>query len=358
MNKLKLILLCLTSVLFVFSMGKVNVHAKGISKQSIAPILNMQHDIISNGQLKSTINSAEATTYKIIKDKALKIDQSKPRISALNSNLVINKDSVLTNETPNELYFFSPQSNKALFSRMLSDNINYRLQLYVVDWNEGVAYPTDLIKKPGELLYFSNLPAGDYALQVRSEGSVGNQYTIQLNVANPANLTTILADSGNLAYIVASYDDGSVYVNGEFAFNLSGNNLEWKREFNLSLPGGYSTRTHNLSDIKVAGVSSPVYYASSYGSSPKALLIYLDKGTLFTYHESQYQSGTPPYYYSSFVDTLGKKTPRRLDEDDNNYGSHILAFDLNTGKSIDFFSTLNFYYAAGIEKLPSITILR
>ncbi|KYD24995.1 hypothetical protein B4110_3810 [Parageobacillus toebii] len=86
-------------------------------------------------------------------------------------------------------------------------------------------------------------------------------------------------------------------------------------------------------------------------------MVYLDVGTLFTYHESQYQSGPDPYYYSSFVDTLGKETPRRLEADDFNYGDHILIVDLKTGKSIDFFSVLNFYYASKVEPLPSIKYL-
>ncbi len=56
-------------------------------------------------------------------------------------------------------------------------------------------------------------------------------------------------------------------------------------------------------------------------------MVYLDEGTLFIYHESQYQSGPDSYYYSSFVDTLGKKTPRRLEADDYNYGNLILIVD-------------------------------
>ncbi|TCL48001.1 hypothetical protein EDD69_1106 [Thermolongibacillus altinsuensis] len=114
---------------------------------------------------------------------------------------------------------------------------------------------------------------------------------------------------------------------------------------------------HSLSDIKISAVSEPITYSSSYASSDFAIMVYLDVGTLFTYHESQYQSDPTPYYYSSFVDTLGKETPRRLEADDFNYGDHILIVDLTTGKSIDFLSVLNFYYASGVEPLPSIDYL-
>ncbi|GAB7387165.1 hypothetical protein BSNK01_10010 [Bacillaceae bacterium] len=50
-------------------------------------------------------------------------------------------------------------------------------------------------------------------------------------------------------------------------------------------------------------------------------------------------------------------TPRRLEADDYNDGEHILIVDLTTGKPIDFFSVLNFYYASGVEPLPSINYL-
>ncbi|EPX60302.1 hypothetical protein D187_002388 [Cystobacter fuscus DSM 2262] len=40
-----------------------------------------------------------------------------------------------------------------------------------------------------------------------------------------------------------------------------------------------------------------------------------------------------------------------------NWGDQILIYDLNTGKPIDFFSVLNFYYASGVEAVPTITWL-
>ncbi|SFR26381.1 hypothetical protein [Paenibacillus sp. cl130] len=103
-------------------------------------------------------------------------------------------------------------------------------------------------------------------------------------------------------------------------------NLEWSREFNFS----------------------------NYASSDNAVLIVLNADTLFTYFESAYSSGNPPYHSSSFVDTSAEL--RRdawilliwLRDPD------ILVYDLDTKKVIDFVSNLNYNYAKGIEPQPTV----
>ncbi|MFK4341311.1 MULTISPECIES: hypothetical protein [unclassified Paenibacillus] len=95
-------------------------------------------------------------------------------------------------------------------------------------------------------------------------------------------------------------------------------------------------------------------YTSNYASSDNAVLIVLNEGTLFTYFESAYSSGNPPYHSSSFVDTNGRTTPRRLDFIDMAGDPDILVYDLDKKKVIDFASSLNYYYAKGIEPHPTV----
>lgn len=142
----------------------------------------------------------------------------------------------------------------------------------------------------------------------------------------------------------------SYLIDGKYVLNTNESNphLDWERNYYFSSGGGYSQRKHSISNVKVKSISRPVSYTSSYASSDNAIMIYLNPGTSFTYHESQYQSGTNPYYHSSFIDILGKNTPRKIDSDDFNYGDHILILNLNTGQPIDFYSVLNFYYGAGV----------
>ncbi|MNP63049.1 hypothetical protein D3C76_1583960 [compost metagenome] len=76
------------------------------------------------------------------------------------------------------------------------------------------------------------------------------------------------------------------------------------------------------------------------------------------HHAAYYQSGPDHVYESSFDDISGRLTPRYLDQEDfDNWGDHILVYDLNTNKAIDFYSVLNFYYGAGIEANPVVNFL-
>lgn len=284
----------------------------------------------------------------------------KLRTSAVRSidGLAINQSAVLNEEDPVDLWFLSTSSPQALISRITSPNADYFVQLFVVDFEADQAYPTDLIQPAGSLLGLTNLPAGDYAFGITSGGDFGDAYTLQVNAKNPPNFTGAVSLSSTLQYFVAEYENGDVFANGAKVYNNQSKtaDYQWERVFYFSYDGKYEQRTHSISSVKVKSISAPVSYSAPYASSSEAILVYLDVETLFMYHQSSFASGQ--YYHDTFVDTLGKTTPRRLDIDDlTNYGDHILAVDLKTGKPIDFFSVLNFYYAAGIEKLPTIKTL-
>lgn len=61
---------------------------------------------------------------------------------------------------------------KTLVSRFYQKTLII-LQLYVGDFENELAYPTNIYSSPGELMVLSNLPAGDYALGVFSQGTLG-----------------------------------------------------------------------------------------------------------------------------------------------------------------------------------------
>ena len=304
-------------------------------------------------------------SFKVDKKKGMSIKRKaakdgKMRTSAVHSidGLAINQSSVLTEDDPVDLWLLSTSSSQALVSRITSSNPDYFVQLFVVDYETGQAYPTDLIQPAGSLLALTNLPAGDYAFGITSGGDFGDSYTLQVNAKNPPNFTGAVSLSSTLQYFVAEYANGDVFANGTKVYNKQTKtaDYEWKRVFYFPYDGNFEQRTHQISSVKVKNISAPVSYSAPYASSSEAILVYLDVETLFMYHQSSYASGQ--YYYDTFVDTLGKTTPRRLDIDDmTNYGDHILAVDLKTGQPIDFFSVLNFYYAAGVEKLPTISTL-
>lgn len=350
------ILLLSVSSLFIWTdaaSAKSLLHEKSIlKKQEQLKKENETEDI--------SLNQTETLELKT-GEKPLKVTKpSKEKnfaASSVNSSddQVFNNESSLSDSNPDDLWLFSTTSDNTLLTRMLSDNTDYYLQLYVVDWDTGQATPSNIIKSAGDLVVLKELPAGDYLIRVASNGATGDKYRIQLNAKNPANFTSVKSVTSTLQQFVAGYEDGSIYANGTYMYNEETKtaSFSWERVFYFSYGDGYNQRTHSISSVKVKNISAPITYSSSYAGSSSAIMVYLDVNTLFMHHVSAYKTGQG--YQDSFADTLGKTTPRRLDTDDlNNYGDHILIVDLKTGKAIDFFSVLNYYYASGVERIPTI----
>ncbi|MCO4852555.1 hypothetical protein [Bacillus vallismortis] len=365
-NKKRLSLPFLCTVLIVAFSFCLNSHAAAQSVPKEKAIMKQQETLTNHKEMKDvSLKQADAGSLKMdqhaetMKVKKPANENVFKTASMYNSeDQVFDTSSVLNESNPDDMYFFSTSSDRTLITRILSANSQYHLKLYVVNWDTGEAQPTTIEMDAGNLVLLKELPAGDYMIRVYSEGTLGDSYHIQLNAKNPANYTSVQSITSNLQTFVAEYADGSVYANGTLLYNTGTktSSLSWEREYYFSHGGGYNQRTHSVSDVKVKSVSAPVTYHSSYASSNSAVMVYLDTGTLFMHHVSAYQSGGG--YEDSFLDTLGKETPRRLDADDQTYGDHMLIVDTKTGKAIDFFSVLNYYYASGAESLPVISYIQ
>ncbi|GBF76273.1 hypothetical protein PA598K_04728 [Paenibacillus sp. 598K] len=260
----------------------------------------------------------------------------------------------LTASNPSDFYFFSNNTTRTIIFDLVSNNSDYRIELFEIDWNTNTAYPTGLGGGPGNALLANGLYSADWALRVSSVSSLGSSYTIKMNMASPGGATTLVSTSPLFQSVAWRYPNGDYYLNQNLIVN-AGNNpgLEWVRLFDFSEGGNYWQRKHEVSDIRVKSITTRMSYSSDYASSNNAVFLVLDEGTLFTYHVSEFRSGPPTYYYSSFVDTRNWVTPRRLDFLDMYAGPDLLVYDLNTNQIIDFVSSLNYYYANGIEPYPS-----
>lgn len=311
------------------------------------------------------INDISAETHMIVdtnknvKDISAQLRQMSSSLLSDNPRTVISGSLTESNDV--DFYFFTVTKDTFMIARLISDNADYWTVLYMIDYETGTATPTNIGNYSGNLIALNGLPEGDYAFAVASDSTLGESYSLQLNATNPAgSYSSIIKLTTSLQQFVLQYSNNDVYANGTFVYNTSSTAsteyLDWERNYYFSYDGNYNQRTQSISYVKIKAVSGPYSYSSSYASSDNVMLIYLDEDTLYTYFESQFQS-VPHYYYSSFVDILGKTTPRRLEADDYQYGEHILVYDLNTGKPIDFYSVLNFYYGSGIENLPIITEL-
>ncbi|HBF7094883.1 TPA: hypothetical protein KOU56_003987 [Clostridioides difficile] len=302
---------------------------------------------LSNFKKNISINNSEV------------IDIKKSKANYQIEGSVLNHTDSLINSDKEDMYFFNVDSARTMLMKMNSINDNYIAQLGIVDWNTGTWSGTNVYVSSNQQFNLSSLPVGDYAIRVFSQGSAGDNYTIGMNAENPENATSIIHQSDSLQYVVLGYNNGDVYSQGKLLFNpnKSNPNLDWKRNYYFSWDGNYRARDHKISSAKIKSVSAPISYKSQYVNSDNAIMVYLDKGTIFTYFESEFHS-YPSYYYSSFNDITGKKTPRALDtEDFNEYGEHILILDLESNKAIDFLSVLNLYYGSGIEPFPEINFL-
>ncbi len=277
----------------------------------------------------------------------------------LPDNPRVNITGELTSDDDLDFQFFSVTADKFMVARLLSTNANYVAQLYIVDYETGDATPTNIGNSAGNLIALNGLPAGDYAFIIYSaDDTVGDSYTLQINATNPSNnVAQTLKITNDLLHFVLQYTTGDVYADGTFVYNINNmdsanTHLNWSRSEDVNWGSGYNHREHSIYNVRIKQVSGPASWSSSHANSDNVMLIYCDVNTGFTFMQSAYQSGS--YHEYSFKDTFGKVTPRPLDEEDLTGFSHILAYDLNTGTVIDFYSPLNLYYASGAEAAPTV----
>lgn len=301
-----------------------------------------------------------------------KIEVDRPEISIL-SNFNVTGDRIsfsdsLTAVDPADFWFFSVPTDRTILTQLRSANANYRVDLYSIDWNTGTATPTPFWGKAGEIRFATDLAAGDWGLRVTSTGSVGDSYSIHANMANlsvvpdpsnPANTAKLTSYSENLISAVMEYPNGDITVNGEKIGNTSAvsninAHLTWAREYTFTSGGAHSSINHDIDDVRIKSVTIPLKYTSQYAQSDNAVFITLDKETLFTSFRSNFVSGVPTSSWSTFEDVQGRTTPRRLDEIDMLGDPDLLVYDLDKKKVIDFASSLNYWYAKGIETFPSV----
>jgi hypothetical protein len=315
-----------------------------------SPVINLSSKIKSNSAAKKAFGISALTTTNVISTSLYL--QNNPRLIA---------DGALSEESNLNYVFFSVTKDTFMFSKLVTVNRDYKLKLYKIDDLTGNAVPTNASDDPNLTLAINPLQAGNYLFLISSAGTVGDPYTLQINATNPAGeFDSINRISSTLQQLVISYKNNEVYANGTYVFSwdpsVSNSHLNWTRDFNVDIDGVIQTKKMSLGNVKVRTFSGPVTYTSKYASSDNALLLYLDAGTAYTYFESLYNSVTGDYS-SSFKDPTGKDTPRLLDETDLASGDQIIVFDLNTGKTIDFLSNLNYFYnenSADKETLPTI----
>lgn len=366
------------SKMFIFALVVMVVMSSPLSvfaseEDSYNPVLATDIDIVDldfpdysgNEVTNSNIINDAPTSYcidetKDVLDVSSQLNSRGAYLFADNPNA--SASGTLTESNNMDIYFFSvTDSTKFLLAQLKSSNTNYVAQLYVVDSATGDATATNIYGFSGDLIQLNGLPTGEYAFIIFSNTSTyGQDYTLNINAQNPAaNIAKVYYLATDLSIFMYETESGDIYGNGSLIYNTStntGNNLRWQRVDEVSWGSGYEQRTHSVFNVKVKSISTPVSYSSNKASSDCAVLLYCDEGTSFSYLHTYYQSGVDHIYESTTTDTTGRTTPRELDSLDFVEGNqHILVYDMNTGSVIDFYSTLNIFYAGGYEPQPKIT---
>lgn len=278
----------------------------------------------------------------------------------LNDNPRATVSGELTADDNMDMYFFDVTSSKFLVAQLTSDNSNYYARIYFVNYETGEAVPSNVGGPAGNLIGVNGIPEGSYAFVISSpDGTVGDSYTFRLNATNPSgNIASTRKVYGDFRMLL-EYTSGAVFADGVYVYNTSmmhdasaNEHMNWEKDDNVSWGSGYIHRGHKVYHITIKNVAGPVSYSSQYATTDNAMLVYCDVDTCFSFMESAYQSDQS--HEMTFVDTFGKTTPRALTADDFLDSEHILVFDMNTGKSVDFYSPLNLYYAIGAAGTPKV----
>lgn len=269
--------------------------------------------------------------------------------------------NTLSADNAYDIALFTITSPKNAVVRFDSDNADCAATLCYADMTAGTLTMTNF-SVAANAVKIVEIPEGDYAFYIHSsEGSADNTYSFYINATNPSGaIKGVRECSDDLQYVAFEYNNGDIYSNGKYALGSSyigkvTSEFDWERKFDNSTGDGYRHIGMNVYNVIPAEISGPTYYSSSYASSDNVMLIKCDVGTCWAFDQS-YRMNNEYIIPFTMVDVFGRKTPRLLDkaDSDGEYSDfyHYLVYDINTGKTIDFFSPLNYYYATGAEEWP------
>lgn len=258
----------------------------------------------------------------------------------------------------NEMHLlqFSINNSKVMFSKFESSNAKYAFALYSVAADGTLKQETAFYGPNSEIKLV--LSAGNYAFVIINTGTTyDNEYILRVNTSTPgndvtgANVYKIYENYKSIIALVTSNGVTKVYCNGKFITNIPDTtNLNWNRVLDLKYgSGSWNYNKHEIYNAKVNDISFPGTFTSNYVNSNNAVVIFLGAGTGYMYNESKYSeiSGDRVLH---FKDPFRNETPRNLNSFDIATYQCWLIYDLDQQKSIDFWSSLNWYYATGTEK--------
>lgn len=335
------------------TVNSVNLNSEIKNPITISKLKVNQGVQIKKSSLKhaKNLSSSKSVSSKVMAPAAT--TSSTPLVYNVSGSILGNTTTLNSTNDVN-YYAFSVSTDRYMALGLSSSNTNYYVQLYQYQSSTGNYAATNVVFPATNTYELSDLPAGNYLLDVFSKGTVGDNYTIVMNASNPANPTKPYINS--FTFMVCEYSStNSIYVNGyQLTQNGAeiGTDLDWKRNYD-SVYGEYDQGIDQIIDMVKIDNSSTFYHATyhtadSYANSDNALLIpisYGSNGTNYTFQHILLQNGKIVYQ-------IGPTSGNTLQNTD------WLVYDLSTNKVIDFYGDDNYLYEHGYISQPTVNIIQ
>lgn len=302
----------------------------------------MQSNFVS--ALSDDLNTLDEK-YSILEGENIQVDM-KSREKWLLQDEIFNGTGDVSASDNIDMYIVQTTKDSAPAMKIVSDNPNLVVRLYVLNTATGEASGTQIYDQAGDnaAKVLGNMPAGNYVLGVYSLDSSrpAGDYTLMWNRANPAGAAAIVNCDANLVNVILGYKNPiAIYCNGTEWIN----GLEWEEHYTFSYGSGYSGRDQSISDVNVRKVNVGSFNTNKY-STDNALFIEAGPNTLWSIMRSQYSNiNGDVTHIMDWTDVTGTETPRRFIDADMVFGPHYVVIDMNTNQVVDFASPYNYLWA-------------
>lgn len=330
--------LCLMIPLVMMTVGmNTQAFATNAENEDTGRVVIEAFDSTSKENVLNTSNSDDIQTITVDQD-FFKNSTSKKDIPEERSGYQLNSirgtvTGELTPDDPWDYYVFTKNTEFKGLIEFKTNQSAYTLTLGLADYTTGQISLSNIVLSPGDryMITFSPLPSNqDYAWVVQSK-----------NTPSGASYSFKYDNDYNDAFYTAPNGDEYAVRNQKMYLNDSLVNLDYRYDVSFQTPYGYQERHIWVEDMNVypVFVGSVEWYASKQRQYyDNVIVLTLLPGGTFTHHFYQ----NPPLMNWGYSDAFGIKTPRALTSDDFTYrGDHILVYDIDQGKTIQFVSGLS-----------------
>lgn len=325
------------------SIGGVSALEPLNSRENEDVKLKISDSFVNDNTTKVSINSTNDTQFKVPSNKFYnQIKKSYSNTSVRSNGMYnittdyLNYSETLTTTDTQDYYFFTLDTAKNIYSRIISSNTNYMIAIASTDTGK----PIENYGLLSGSMWNYELPAGNYAfvvMPVDINEEMGSTYTIQANLTSPAGQSVLYNTNSTNTFLSMKYvttlnpTTGDIYSNDKKILDkVHANTMCYSSNAQL----GYWTHISHLYRTNIKSVSTPIKYTSDAGSSNNAVIITVNPCAF----------ALTKFYYTG---NPNDGTEEIQDPDVAVKTDTIFIYDINTGKVLDCISDYNYFYKYG-----------